>query len=276
MLLLEIKVLIFNSDILRFCNKINYVCITLQLKKLQDRVSKAKDSVSRSKDAYDSALQDLNNYNAKYMEDMTDVFERCQRMEAQRLKSFKESLFMVQKCLNISNDPMLAQIYEEFYHTVNNSDPEKDLTWWSNTHGVNMAMNWPQFEACTTSTSRDQRNSNVCSVKGARHSNVSELSRTTNNSEYKSALSNLSNEGEDEGDEWDENSDGEYIIDAVIDTSKPGVLVRALYDYEAGANDELDFKTGDLFEKLEEEDEQGWSKGRKDGKVGFYPANYIE
>ena len=33
---------------------------------------------------------------------------------------------------------------------------------------------------------------------------------------------------------------------------------------------------GDLFEKLEDEDEQGWCKGRKDGKVGLYPANYIE
>ena len=40
----------------------------------------------------------------------------------------------------------LPQIYEEFYHTVNNADHEKDLKWWSNTYGVNMPMNWPQFE----------------------------------------------------------------------------------------------------------------------------------
>lgn len=40
----------------------------------------------------------------------------------------------------------LLQIYEEFYHTINNADHEKDLKWWSNNHGVNMAMNWPQFE----------------------------------------------------------------------------------------------------------------------------------
>lgn len=40
----------------------------------------------------------------------------------------------------------LPQIYEEFYHTINNADHEKDLKWWSNNHGVNMAMNWPQFE----------------------------------------------------------------------------------------------------------------------------------
>lgn len=34
--------------------------------------------------------------------------------------------------------------------------------------------------------------------------------------------------------------------------------------------------TGDIFEKLEDEDEQGWCKGRKNGKVGLYPANYVE
>lgn len=40
----------------------------------------------------------------------------------------------------------LPQIYDEFLHTVDNADHEKDLKWWSNNHGVNMAMNWPQFE----------------------------------------------------------------------------------------------------------------------------------
>ena len=76
------------------------------MKKLRERVSKSKDQVSRCRDSYENALHDLNNYNAKYMEDMTDVFDRCQRMEAQRLQRFKEILFAVQKCLNISEDPV--------------------------------------------------------------------------------------------------------------------------------------------------------------------------
>lgn len=40
----------------------------------------------------------------------------------------------------------IPQIYEEFYHTINNADREKDLKWWSNNHGINMMMNWPMFE----------------------------------------------------------------------------------------------------------------------------------
>lgn len=60
--------------------------------------------VLKTREHYQLCLQDINNYNPKYMEDMTDVFERCQRMEAQRLQFFKDILFTVQKCLNISED----------------------------------------------------------------------------------------------------------------------------------------------------------------------------
>lgn len=117
-----------------------------QLKKLQDRVQKGKEEVQKSKERYESSLQEINSYNAKYMEDMAQVFEKCQEMEDRRLRFFKLTLLAIHDCLNISKDPMLEQIYDEYRHTIQNADSTKDLKWWSNNHGVGMAMNWPAFE----------------------------------------------------------------------------------------------------------------------------------
>ena len=79
---------------------------------------------------------------------MTQVFDRCQEFEAKRLEFFKEMLFSIHSCLNISNMPELIRIYEEYRHTIQTADASKDLKYWSNTFGVGMPMNWPQFEVC--------------------------------------------------------------------------------------------------------------------------------
>lgn len=76
-----------------------------QLKKLQDRVQKTKEDVQRCKEKYELALEDINKYNPIYIEDMKAVFIKCQEMEETRLKFFKEVLFSIHKCLNITQEP---------------------------------------------------------------------------------------------------------------------------------------------------------------------------
>jgi len=281
-----------------------------QVRKLQDKVSKGQDAVKKSKENYELALLDITNYNARYQEDMTDVFERCQRKEAQRLQTIKDTMFSIHKCLNICEDPTLPQIYDEFYHTVNNADHEKDLRWWSNTHGVNMPMAWPQFEEYTEEfreiAPRSKKNQaipdgnitlinqrSVCddlpeynnaktSVKtmnGGPKTGTTSINHhtsdfdSTNQEDSNGVKGNETNPFDDEAEaeEWDDGAGAVFI-----DNGEPGVPVRALYDYEAAEQDELTFKSGDQFEKLEDEDEQGWCKGRVNGKLGLYPANYVE
>ena len=117
-----------------------------QVKKLQDKLTRCRDDVQKSKERYVQALAEINEYNAKYMEDMTVVFEKCQEFEEKRLSFVKETLFEIHGCLNVSQNAELPKIYEEYRHTIQNADAYKDLKWWSNNHGVGMAMNWPVFE----------------------------------------------------------------------------------------------------------------------------------
>ncbi|GAB6027150.1 hypothetical protein CHUAL_013909 [Chamberlinius hualienensis] len=250
-----------------------------QLKKLQDRVHKSKEEVQKTKERYEASLQEINSYNAKYMEDMAQVFDKCQEMEDRRLRFFKSMLLSIHDCLNISKDPMLEQIYEEYRHTIQNADSTKDLKWWSNNHGVGMAMNWPGFEenAPDGSGSKKSKVESSKPVAPAVNNKQSETNNKNKNKDNRDSNVSSNSNGKRDGnpfedeDEWDE-----YPNDALVDNGEPGVAVKALYDYDGAEADELTFKQGEIFDKLEDEDEQGWCKGRKDGRVGLYPANYVE
>ncbi|XP_037070467.1 protein kinase C and casein kinase substrate in neurons protein 2-like isoform X2 [Pollicipes pollicipes] len=275
------------------------------VKKQADRLQKAKEEVAKTKDRYEIALRDISEQNSKYIEDMTYVFNKCQDREAERLVFFKDTMFSVHKCLDIANDATLPQIYREFEHTVANADKEKDLRWWSNNHGVNMPMNWPAFEeyaeefrdisgrsrkpqtgdgSITLINQRpvsDDLPEYNAAAKGNAKKRAAAQPGGAASADGRQAADDVTSRrtsqhsnghGYEDGgpEEWDE-----YATE-LVDHGEPGVPVRAIYDYDGVEADELSFKAGDTLDKLEDEDEQGWCKGRKDGRVGLYPANYVQ
>ncbi|XP_056606448.1 GRB2-related adapter protein 2b [Triplophysa dalaica] len=52
-----------------------------------------------------------------------------------------------------------------------------------------------------------------------------------------------------------------------------GTSVRAMFDFTAEDQDELNFRTGDLIEVLDQSD-RFWWKGRLRGRTGLFPVNY--
>ncbi|ELT91899.1 hypothetical protein CAPTEDRAFT_20646 [Capitella teleta] len=117
-----------------------------QLKKVQEKADKCRRDVEATKEKYEATLNDLNAYNAKYMEDMTEVFNKSQEWEEKRLRFIKEMLYGIHSCLDLSQNNTVPQIYAQFRSTIDAADASQDLKWWSRSHGVDMPMNWPVFE----------------------------------------------------------------------------------------------------------------------------------
>lgn len=55
-----------------------------------------------------------------------------------------------------------------------------------------------------------------------------------------------------------------------------GMKAKAIYDYEATADDEISFDPGDLITDIEEVDDGWWMGTTSNGHRGLFPANYVE
>ncbi|KAK3577079.1 hypothetical protein CHS0354_037106 [Potamilus streckersoni] len=77
--------------------------------------------------------------------------------------------------------------------------------------------------------------------------------------------------------ESDSDSEEEYF-DATAekpDLIGQGPRCRARFDYEGGEDEDLIFEEGDVIKLLEKIDEE-WFKGEVHGKVGMFPASFVE
>jgi hypothetical protein len=117
-----------------------------QKKKFEDKVEKHKKECEITKAKYKQALDDLNGYNSRYIEDMNTVYKKCDAFEKDRMDFFIQKFIKLQGHLNIYEKMNVEAIYSEFLATVKSTNPDKDLMAWSKEFGSGMLMNWPVFE----------------------------------------------------------------------------------------------------------------------------------
>ncbi|XP_008640684.1 protein kinase C and casein kinase substrate in neurons protein 2 isoform X4 [Corvus cornix cornix] len=260
-----------------------------QLKKLQDKVEKSKQDVLKTKEKYEKSLKELDNATPQYMENMEQVFEQCQQFEEKRLRFFREVLLEVQKHLDLSNVASYKNIYRELEQNIKTADAVEDLRWFRANQGPGMSMNWPQFEDDewsadlnrTLSRREKKKASDGVTLTGINQTGdqVSQPNKHSSVSSYEKNQSYPTDWSDEESNNPFSSTDANGDTNPFDEDTPPAmeVRVRALYDYEGQEQDELSFKAGDELTKMENEDEQGWCKGRLDnGQVGLYPANYVE
>ena len=78
------------------------------VRKFQEKLEKCRKEVELSRDNYKSALDELNAYNGKYVEEMVEVFSKTQEFEGKRLAFVKKLLFDVHSCLDLSRSQQLV------------------------------------------------------------------------------------------------------------------------------------------------------------------------
>ncbi|TRY86850.1 hypothetical protein DNTS_025617 [Danionella cerebrum] len=265
-----------------------------QQKKLQEKVDKCKNDVQKAKEKYEKSLDELNKCTPQYMENMELVFEQCQQFEEKRLSFLRETLLDIKRHLNLTENqrfesdqihdfsvPSYAAVYRDLERCIATASTQEDLRWFSSIHGPGMHMNWPQFEEfnpdLTHSINKKEKvKRNNDGVTLTQTSSVCSLLSVSSYEKNQQFSTEWSDDEQPSAAQSSSEANGGEGANPFEDESK-GVRVRALYDYEGQEQDELTFKAGDELTKLEDEDEQGWCKGRLDsGKLGLYPANYVE
>lgn len=255
-----------------------------QQKKLQEKLDKCKNDVQKAKEKYEKSLDELSGVTPQYMENMEVVFEQSQQFEEKRLNFLREILLDIKRHLNLTESQSYATVYRELERSITTASAQEDLKWFNNTHGPGMHMNWPQFEEFNPDLSHsiNKKEKVKKNPDGVTLTQVSQAGDPGTPKAGERGSVSSSEKNQQYSAEWSDDEQPQPAGETnggenPFDEDGGGVRVRALYDYTGQEQDELSFKAGDELIKLEDEDEQGWCKGRLDsGQLGLYPANYVE
>lgn len=117
-----------------------------QRDKLEEKSQRAREEEEKARKRYQDTLTEIELYKQRHIEKMTEVFNRTQNFEQERILFFKQTLIEAHDYLKIHNDERFDQLFNLLVHHLNLISPMHDLDWWSKNYGVDMQAVWPSFE----------------------------------------------------------------------------------------------------------------------------------
>uniref|UniRef100_A0A914LB35 Uncharacterized protein n=1 Tax=Meloidogyne incognita TaxID=6306 RepID=A0A914LB35_MELIC len=118
--------------------------------KCKERFEKFQEDRKKAKGIYEQQLTDIKAYIGIYKENMSFVFEKCQRMERKRIRFMIEMFSGIQKIMaDLISPQKLLQLQDklrEHFTELNDASIELDLRQWSIHHGIECNTVWPEFE----------------------------------------------------------------------------------------------------------------------------------
>eukprot|EP00124_Ichthyophonus_hoferi_P000180 Ihof_evm17s6 gene=Ihof_evmTU17s6 len=125
------------------------------LAKLREKLSKATKDEELAKTKYERYVNEITADQDRYVREMTAVYQPCEAKENERIDFYKGVLQQVHKDLAMVTDQSYANHFDDLEKTVNLIDSREDAQAYSRERGIEMVMQWPQFEQWTGSEEID-------------------------------------------------------------------------------------------------------------------------
>eukprot|EP00050_Salpingoeca_kvevrii_P000973 m.159572 g.159572 ORF g.159572 m.159572 type:complete len:572 (-) comp10265_c0_seq2:99-1814(-) len=259
--------------------------------KMQSNAAKEEKEAQKSKEKLQQRIAEMHQYAEIYEKEMRLEFQRCQDEERERIEFFKEMFVKIHRLGDVA-----GQIAEAHMIVLNNAqqiNSEADLASFSREFGPDMPMLLPNQDGNFTSNPAPYQMT-ADEMQAARN----QAQRTAAYQESLKRTSTMPSTYRD----------GEAISPPPAHEAPPayaseefppappapaappappmpdsmhnptGARMRALYDYQGNASDELSFAYGDTITVVPSATpEPGWLQGQlASGAVGKFPANYVE
>jgi len=212
----------------------------------------ASREVKLAEDKYVLLLDELQQVAPVYVGEMKRVHQKAQNIEKRKIQFMEDILGAFVTITDLSKyQTQINSMGALGLKSVNLIHSSNDLDHWDQMIGFHLPLAVAAFEpyeenVVRQSTHNHNMNNNQPEQISANRDTVSSIS------------SFQSDEAEGAG-----------------NVRRDSVKMQALYDYKARDVDEIDLTSGEEFERLQDEDERGWSRGRlNSGKEGLYPAKY--